>query len=73
MTKDIRQAVQFPSHKQAVIAAKVIGWQVSDATEIEIMGFRLWSIQDSQCNYLTREEFERLATARALALTPAVN
>ncbi len=73
MTKNPRQAVQFPSRKQAALAAKVIGWKSTDATEIDIMGFRLWSIQDDQCNFLTRDEFDRLATERAIALTPAVN
>lgn len=73
MTKNVRQAIQFPSRKQAVIGAKVIGWQAQDATEIDIMGFRLWSIADQHGNYLTREEFDQLATSRAIALTPKVN
>jgi len=73
MTKNIRQAVQFATRKDAALAANVIGWPRKDASPIEIMGFKLWSLMDDQCNYLTRDEFDALVTARATALTPRVN
>ncbi len=73
MTTNVRQAIQFATRKDAVIAAKVIGWQASDATSIDIMGFRLWSISDEHGRYIERDEFNRLATLRAEALTPLTN
>jgi hypothetical protein len=73
MTKNIREAIQFATKKEALLAVSVIGWKRSDVTDIDIMGFRLWSIMDEQCSYLTREEFDSLATERVSALTPRTN
>ena len=73
MTTNIREAIQFATKKDATIAAKVIGWRVSDALPIEIMGFRLYSIGDEHGRFLTKDEFNRLATERASALTPATH
>jgi len=73
MTKNIREAVQFPTRKEAAIAANVIGWRTCDVIEIDIMGFRLWSLGDDHGSYLTGAEFNLLATERVAALTPKVN
>lgn len=73
MTKNIREAIQFATKKDALLGVSVIGWKRSDVTDIDIMGFRLWSIMDEQCNYLTRQEFNSLATVRTEALMPRAN
>lgn len=62
MTKNIREAMQFATRKQAAAAAKVIGWQVRDVVEGDIMGFRLWFISNEHCSYLTKPEFDALVS-----------
>lgn len=54
MTTDPRLAIQFRTRKEAALAAKSIGWRVSDAYPIEVMGFKIWTIANEHCQFLTR-------------------
>jgi hypothetical protein len=66
LTTDTRLAIQFPTKQAARNAAKDIGWQAKDATPIEIMGFKLWSIWDDHCRYLTRTGYAYAAHLRGI-------
>lgn len=52
LTRDPRSAMQFGSKAEAAAMAKTIGWRASDATQIDVMGFRLWAIADDNMNYV---------------------
>lgn len=60
-TKDPRRAKQFATRKDAVAAVKRIGWRISDAQPIDVMGFRLFAIMDEHCRLLTPSGFTELA------------
>src|SRR5262249_49732566 len=66
MTTDPRLAIQFATKKRAVAAAKGIGWLAKDATAIEVMGFKLWTIGDDHGGYLTRTGYAYAAQQRHL-------
>ena len=66
LTRDLRLAIQFPTKQAARNAAKQIGWQAKDATPIEVMGFKLWSIWDDRCRYLTRTGYAYAAHLRGI-------
>lgn len=51
------QIVQFRTRKEAERAARSIGWSACDATEIDVMGFRLWTIMESHNLAVTRDGF----------------
>ena len=59
-THNPRQALQFPTKKQAVTAARAIGWSPSDAMEVDVMGFRLWVIADDHMRMLRPIHYEAL-------------
>ena len=63
-TPNFRQAVQFPSRKKAEAAARLIGWRIVDVTDIEIMGFRLWTICTPHMMYLTQKGYDDLRSGR---------
>jgi hypothetical protein len=66
MTTDSRLAIQFASKKEAINAAKSIGWRVSDAYSIEVMGFKLWTIANEHCQYLTKTGYAYARHLRGL-------
>lgn len=49
--------VQFGSRREAERAAQSIGWSACDATEVDVMGFRIWTITDPHGNAVTRDGF----------------
>ena len=59
-THNPRQALQFPTKKQAVAAARAIGWSPKDATEVDVMGFRLWVLADDHMRMLRSNHYEAL-------------
>ena len=66
LTADPRLAVQFRTKAEASKAAKAIGWFAKDATEIEVLGFRLWTISDDHCRFLTRTGYAYAAHLRGI-------
>jgi len=70
MTKEPRMAVQFPTRKSAAQHAALIGWPVSDARPIEVMGFKLWTIMDDHTSMLTWPGYTALLAARGTADRP---
>ncbi len=69
MTTDPRLAIQFRTRKQATEAAKSIKWLSKDVTQIEVMGFQLWTIGDDHCRYLTRTGYAYARHLQGLAST----
>lgn len=67
MTVDPRRAKQFYRKHEAVVAARSIGWRAKDATEITVMGFRLYTIADDHGRMLTPAAFESLLSERTIA------
>jgi hypothetical protein len=69
MTKNIREAAQFNSKKEAIAAARTIpGFGPSDVTHSEeIMGFRLWFICDPHMSYISKEFWKAHKAERAEA------
>ncbi len=52
-----KRIVQFSTRRRAEQAAQSIGWMACDATEVDVMGFRIWTITDPHGNAVTHEGF----------------
>jgi len=52
VTRAPAKAMQFMTRAEAAAMARAIHWRTTDATEIEVMGFRLWAIADDHMNYV---------------------
>lgn len=59
-TKNPREALQFCTRKQAVAAARAIGWPANAPLEVDVIGFRLWVLADEHTSMLRPEHYEAL-------------
>lgn len=57
LTRQPAEAIQFNTKREAIAGARSIGWLSKDATQIDVMGFRLWTIGDDHGNYVERRSF----------------
>ena len=62
-TRNPREAKQFATRKDATAAAVEIRWTRKDVHEVDVMGFRLWTVADSHLRMLTNTGYALLQAA----------
>ena len=62
-TRNPREAKQFATRKDATAAALAIRWTRGDVHEVDVMGFRLWTVADSHLRMLTGPGYATLLSA----------